>query len=45
MNMKNELFYVNITVDLLFDERINPTSKLWEKKNGQLGKNLNTSQV
>ena len=31
--MKNELFYVNITVDLLYENRVNPTTKLWTPKN------------
>ena len=32
LDTKNELFYMNITVDLLWDNRINPNSKLWEHK-------------
>ena len=33
MSVKNELFYVNITVDLLYENRVNPTTKLWTHKN------------
>ena len=36
MSVKNELFYVNITVDLLYENRVNPTTKLWTHKNRRL---------
>ena len=32
MDTKNELFYMNITVDLLWDNRVNPNTKLWEHR-------------
>ena len=33
LDQENKSLYVNITVDLLFDERVNPTTKLWTHKN------------
>ena len=33
LNVENQLFYVNITVDLLYENRVQPTKKLWTHKN------------
>ena len=45
LSVENELLYVNVTVDLLFDDRVKPTNNLWKSKKRRSTRVRNNSKV